>query len=107
MALREILANFGFTAYTAKLQSINSSVEGVIGTVRGLAAAFVGGAIVNGIRGFAQEFSDAGSAINDASDRLGVLPRQLQELQFAAGQAGVRGEQVNAALSNMSVRLEQ
>jgi hypothetical protein len=51
--------------------------------------------------------SNSAADLTDAADRLGINVQSLQELQFAFGQAGVRGEQVNAALGGLSLRMEQ
>ncbi len=104
-ALREVAAVFGFVwddravvAGRARLEATTQQVSVLSETV--------GGQIVTRLAEFANEMMEVGSALNDASDNLGVTTDQLQQLQFAFGQAGVRGQQVNNALSGLSVRME-
>lgn len=104
-AIREVAAVFGVEFDDAQLRRGIQSVNGAVGAIRALGAALVGTEIVRGVRDFVQEFTEAGSALNDASDNLGVTTQHLQELEYAAGQAGVRGGQLDAALSSLSAKL--
>jgi phage-related protein len=106
-ALRELAAVFGIQFDDQPLIDGQAAIEGTKGALKALGAAIAGSAIVMGIRDLVQEVTELGSNLNDASDRLGIAAHDLQALQYAFGQAGVRGEQVNAALTGLSQRMEQ
>jgi hypothetical protein len=107
-ALREVIAKLGIEITGQdKLAQTNKEIDGSVGALKALGTALAGSAIVVGLRSFVDQYTEAGSAIQDASDRLGLATDELQELQYAFGQAGVRGEQVNAALTGLSQRMEQ
>ncbi len=106
--LRGVFAKLGIQITgEEKLAQANRTVDGSVGALKILGQTLAGSALVVGMRDFVNQYSEAGSAIQDASDRLGVNTDALQELQYAFGQAGVRGEQVNAALTGLSQRMEQ
>jgi hypothetical protein len=105
--LREIAARFGISFDDEPLKRGAVSIQANVRALRALGETLAGSAIVLGVRSFVEDMEATGSALNDASDRLGVTARDLQELQLAAGQAGVRAEQLNNALAGLSSRAEQ
>lgn len=98
--LRELLASFavdGSQAATA-LQTIDKKIEGVKGTLGALASAFVGSALVSGMRSFVEGQIEIGSRTNDLSEKLGVSSDELQRFQFAAMLSGVGAEEAAKGL---------
>jgi len=55
----------------------------------GIPISLLGAATVASLAAATKSFADYGSEINDASTKLGILPKQLQELKFAAKLNGV------------------
>ncbi|HSN26761.1 MAG TPA: hypothetical protein VLT45_10760 [Kofleriaceae bacterium] len=103
-ALRAVAAFFGVKFDARPLEQGNKQIDGSIAALKTLGAALASSAIVVGIRNFVDSYSEAGSDINDAADQIGIGTQALQELQFAASQSGVRVEQMNVALSQLSAR---
>ncbi len=98
--LRELLASFNIdTAQaTAAMSKIDVALEKTSSTLGALASAFVGSAIVHGMSEFISHQIEAGSRVNDLSERLGVGVEELQSFQFAAGLAGVGSEEAAKGL---------
>ncbi len=112
MALREVLAEFDVDTGKAesKLKSFDGHMANVAGTLGALVDHFAGSAIVHGIREFISGQIEAGSRVNDLSERLGVGTDDLQKFQFAAGLSGVGAEEAAKGLQflnkNMGMALE-
>lgn len=98
--LRELLASFDIDTGKAKeaLKGIDAAMNSAKQTLGALADAFVGSAIVHGVGAFIEGQIEAGSRINDLSERLGVGVKDLQAFQFAAGLAGVGSEEAAKGL---------
>lgn len=88
MALREILAHFGFEVDSKELDEVNEKVGGLIDRIKDLGTALVGGAIVGEIFEFGKNIAESGEEIEKASIKLGIGTDALQELGFAAQQSG-------------------
>ncbi len=99
-ALREVLAQFDVdtSAAASKLSGIGKTIASVTSTLGALGNAFIGSAIVHGMREFITGQIEAGSRVNDLSEKLGVGTEDLQQFQFAAGLAGVSGEEAAKGL---------
>lgn len=102
--LRELLASFTVdgTQAEAGLRKLDAQVTKVVGAIGGLAEAFVGSALVHGMGEFIAHQIEAGSRVNDLSERLGVGVEELQAFQFAAGLAGVGAEDAAKGLQFLS-----
>lgn len=100
MALRELLAKFDIDTGKSeqKLGQLASGLDKVAGTLGALADAFVGSSVVHGLGEFIKGQIEAGSRVNDLSERLGVGVEELQAFQFAAGLAGVGSEEAAKGL---------
>jgi hypothetical protein len=81
--------------------SIQKSLSGLNGFVKGLAASLSVGMFVNVIKN-ALEY--AGS-LAEVSQQIGVTSKDLQTLRFAAGQVGVSQEQLETGLSKLTITL--
>ncbi len=103
-ALREILASFDVdtSAAASKLSGIGKSLENVTSTLGALGSAFIGSAVVHGMREFIQGQIEAGSKVNDTSEKLGIGVDELQRFQLAAGMAGVGSEEAAKGLQFLS-----
>ena len=89
MALREILARFGFQIDQRGLQEAEKGIAGVVGSLRTFGAAIAGSAIVRGISNFVDDITKAGDALGKTATQLGLSGKELQAWQTAAGFAGV------------------
>ena len=106
--LREILARFALKVEgRGEVREADRGVDGLIGKLRGLGSALVGGALVMGVRNFAHGLEQTGGALDDAAQRLGTTTTALQEYRYAASQlAGVRAESLDTALTRLNLSLE-
>jgi hypothetical protein len=100
MALRELLAVFSVDTGQAEtaLKKVDEKIEGAKSALGGLAEAFIGSAFVAGMTGFVAHQIEAGSRVNDLSEKLGIGTEELQKFQLAAGLAGVESESAAQAL---------
>jgi hypothetical protein len=103
-ALREVAAVFGIQFDHEALDRGQASIGGAVTALRSFGAMLAGSAIAVGLKELVSDVVEASSALQDASDRLGVTTDELQQLQYAAGQAGVGAQQLNAALTGLSQR---
>lgn len=98
-ALREILANFSFTADTEKLTKIDEQVSGLAGNIAAVAALFAGGALLRGVAGFVKQQAEVGAKLDDTSNRLGLNIDELQRFQYQAQLTGGSSEEAAKGLS--------
>src|SRR5688572_29131721 len=98
--LREIIASFDVDTSKAQqgMQTLDAKVQKAAQTLGALADAFVNSAFVKGITSFVEHQIQAGSAVNDLSEKLGVGTDELQAFQFAAGMVGVSAEEAAKGL---------
>lgn len=92
--LRELLASFDIDTgrAAAALQQIDGALSKTKGTLGALADAFIGSALVGGMKSFVQDQIDAAKEVRLTAQKLGVSTEMLQEFQFAAGAMGVSAE---------------
>jgi hypothetical protein len=95
MALREIIARFGFQVDPKGLNKAKSGIAGVVGQARALGAAFAGSLVVGKIKDFVSEITTAGDALGKTATQLGLSGKELQAWQTAAGFAGVEATNLN------------
>jgi hypothetical protein len=95
MALREIIARFGFQVDPKGLNKAKAGIAGVVGQARALGAAFAGSLVVNKIKDFVSEITIAGDALGKTATQLGLSGKELQAWQTAAGFAGVETASLN------------
>jgi len=92
MALREIIARFGFDLDQTGLKKAEKGINRVVSKLRKLGVDLSAGAVARGIKNFVVGMVDAGDALGKTSTQLGLTSDQLQSWQAAAGFAGVEGQ---------------
>lgn len=99
-ALREILATFTVDTAGANkaLAGLDAKLDSAVKTLGALAGAFIGSKLVSGTRELIGGMVEAGSRVNDLSEKLGIGTNELQKFQFAAGLVGIGGEEAAKAL---------
>jgi len=101
MALREILAIFGFKVDDKQIKEADKSVNGLLDTVRRaapvVAAAFAGKILAN----FTSEAIKMGDEVGKSASQLGLTADQLQRLRFAADRAGIDSQAFTQSLMRL------
>ena len=98
-ALRQIFAEFGIAWEGSALERGAHQVEGVAGQVKDFAAVLAGSQVLGAIKGFADAFEEEAGRLEDNARALDLTTDSLQELRFAASQAGVDVGAADAALA--------
>jgi hypothetical protein len=105
LALREILAKFGFEYDKPKLKEVDRGIQSTKDTLTGVLKTLAGVAFLNGVKNFIGGIEQLGSHLNDLSEQTGVSTDSIQLFQFITGQAGVEAEEASAAIRKLSVSL--
>ncbi len=71
----------------------------------GLGGAFAGGAIIGGLTSAAAGAFELGSALSEASQRMGVSVEGLQRLRLAAQETGISNEQLEGSMAKLNKSL--
>jgi len=95
MALREILARFGFQIDNRGLKKAETGIAGVIGQMQTFGALIAGSQVVRGISNFVDEITQAGDSLGKTSIQLGLSGKELQAWRAAAGFAGVESSNLD------------
>ncbi len=82
----------------AETKSIQKSLDGLKGRFDALAAGFAGSAIVAA----GKKALDYASSLGEVAQQLGVTTRELQEYRYAASQAGVEQDTMDAGLAKLT-----
>lgn len=99
MALREILAKFGFEIEGGeKLKKTEGALDGLVGKVKTFAGLLGGGLIAEGFGEFIKGQIEAGEELSVMAERLGATAEELQKFQYAAGQTGASAEEASTGL---------
>lgn len=98
MALREILAKFGFQFDQRGLAKADRSIEGVIGKLHTFGTVLAGSLIVQGTARFVKDIVGMGDNLGKTSTQLGISVEQLQQWRSAAGFAGVESSQFDQSM---------
>jgi hypothetical protein len=101
-ALREILASFGIEVETKELEKGNSLVEEFKGKLVDFGKAVVGAFGVTEIVRFGKELINQADELREAAIGLGLPAQQLQQIEFAAGHAGVEVGELRASLARLN-----
>src|SRR5690606_3935432 len=101
--LREIIASFTVDMSGAEkgIKQGGRLVDGLVDQLKGLAGAIAGAFAVDAIVGFVGGLFKEADALAKVSAGLGLMPRELQELEHAAGLSGVATEQMRDALARL------
>jgi hypothetical protein len=101
VALKEVLARFGFQVDDAGLKKGEKSIGGFTSKIQAAAAVVGGAAVIGGIRSFFNEMTGLEAQINDQSEALGLSAREFQQWGYAASQSGASAEVVSGAMLKM------
>lgn len=96
MILRELVAKLGLDFDGVSFGIANQAIDLVKNALVRMVQAPID--VARSLASMAMDTINAGSRINDLSKRLGVGTTELQELEFAAKQAGVSGDDLASAL---------
>lgn len=126
VALRELLASFGFEVDSSALKTADAAVkkmavsmrglvssaketgerttkglgmQDLVKAVQGFGAAWAANALVQRVAGFARELEHVGSELQDTSAQLGVSTVALQQWRYIAGQSGASAQAVSNGLA--------
>lgn len=103
MALKEILARFGFQVDDAALKKGGKSVDGFTAKLGAAVSLYAGAQALGAIRGFFSEMTALEGQINDQSEALGISAQAIQEWGYAAKQSGASMEDVAAAIRKVQM----
>lgn len=98
MALQDILINLGIQVDDSQLKKADSSVSNLVGTMRQVVGAAASAFAVQQIFSFVNAIAQAGDAIGDTAERLGVSTDALQALGYAAERTGSSVEALQSSL---------
>lgn len=103
MALREILAKFGFDIDDSKLSETDKKIDSLAHRVQAFSVLISGAkGIIYKIAGFVHEIVEMGDSIGKTSTQLGISTDELQKWQAAAAFASVPAENLNAGLKALA-----
>lgn len=98
MALRELLAKFGFEVDDGKLKAGAKAAEGFASQVKGIVALVGSAALVNGLKNFVVATQEQADKLNDTAEQLGINAQELQRWQAAAKLSGSSAEEMANSL---------
>lgn len=98
MALREILAKFGFELEKGKAQEANALIDSFKGKLADVGKALAVGFVFDKGKQLIGELVDAGDQITDMSAQLGVSRQEFQAWSAAAGLGGASAEDFAASV---------
>ena len=87
MALREILASFGFEVDSSKLEQANKSVDTAKEGMGNLGKVLAGGIIYAGLKSFVNDLRETGTELRTTSLKLGMNAQDWQRWSYVAGGA--------------------
>lgn len=102
MALREIIARFGFQVDQRGLKQAETGISGVIGSFRTFGAVIAGSAIVRGVSNFVGEIVKVGDELGKTSKQLGLGVNELQAWQIAAQLSGASTQELTVGLRTLA-----
>lgn len=102
MALREIIARFGFQFDQRGLNNAQKGITGVIGQFRAFGAVIAGSAIVRGVSNFVSDIVKTGDELGKTAKQLGLSTTQLQQWDVAARLSGASTQELNVGLRTLA-----
>lgn len=103
MIVRELLAVFGVKFDEKPVQQAATSFDGLIAKAKIFGGVLAAGAVANGFRNFIAENIEFSEALARASKRMGIQAEALQELRYAAEQAGIGHDALDSAMQKFVV----
>ncbi len=101
-ALRELLVVFGVKFDDSELKRGESTIDGMIGKLKGFGVALAGAFALGQVKDFVLGLAEQADTLRDHALALGTSVEELQAWHFAAGMAGVKAEEFNGALTKFS-----
>lgn len=98
----ETTTNESFRRQGKSVESLNRQLETIRGTVEKVARVFGLAFGARELVEFVRRNIEAGAAVAELADKLGITAEATQELSYAAGQAGVQADALVAAFKGMS-----
>lgn len=100
-------ANRTLGRFDKDARSVGSRIEGSFKKIAATAITMAGAFAATGILSFARQSLDATGGLGELAQQLGVTTDQLQVYQYAATQAGLKNEELQTSLGQLSRRLGQ
>ncbi len=107
MIVRELLTIFGVKYDDAGVKKAEASIQNLIGNARVLVGALAGSAVVLGLKNVVEHQVEFAQQLDRTSKRLGIQTDALQELRYAAEQAGIEQRALDTALQKFMIRTAQ
>ena len=94
-----------FRSVNSRAQNLQKSFSGLSSSVAGLATSFGALVGVGALGSFTKDLVSWGDRLQKVSIQTGIAVEELEILQFAASQAGVGTDQLNAAVQKFSINV--
>lgn len=94
-----------FRSVNNRAKNLERSFSGLSASVSGLATSFAGLVGVGALGSFSKDLISLGDRLQKVSIQTGIAVEELEILQFAASQAGVGTDQLNAAVQKFSINV--
>ena len=94
-----------FRSVNNRAKNLERSFSGLSASVSGLATSFAGLLGVGALGSFSKDLISLGDRLQKVSIQTGIAVEELEILQFAASQAGVGTDQLNAAVQKFSINV--
>lgn len=107
MIVRELLTVFGVKYEDHGAKKAEESIQGLIKNARVLVGAVAASAIVVGIKHLVEEQVEFAKQLERTSKRLGIQTDSLQELRYAAEQAGIEQHALDMGMQKFMIRTAQ
>lgn len=101
MALREIIARFGFQFDQRGLKKTDQGITNVTKKMVAFGAVLAGSEVVRGFANFTKGIIEAGDKLGKTAARIGISSNELQRWETAASAAGVGSEELAVALKSL------
>src|SRR3989338_11292893 len=107
MIVRELLTVFGvkYDAHGAK--KAEDSIQSLAKSAQRLGKAVAASVVVNTIKNFIEDQVEFAHQLQQTSKRLGIQTGALQELRYAAEQAGVEQHTLDLGMQKFMIRTAQ
>src|SRR6266496_4175466 len=109
MALREVLARFGFDFDKSKLDQVDKHVEKTKGHIEhatheghGLLGLFAGHFVFHALENFVEGIANTAVGLKHLSDQTGLTTDNIQLFEYGAGLAGIKTEEFELSVRKLS-----
>lgn len=102
MALREIIARFGFQFDQRGMQKADKGIGGLVGKMRAFGAVVAGSAVVRGVANFVDNTTKMGDDLAKTARQIGSNVDELYALQNAAEYSGASAQGLDKGLKVLS-----